>query len=146
MEPRGEGEPPRTSFEIAILWLELCREQLWHREGKKYETTQMGLNIYPSGMDGFMRECMFLNGIYDWTEKRRPAAKKWFLRAKEHAVVMETKDYPEGEYSPILGDMILFYGGLPALVDLEEKADGGDPVHERAYLEALQGLVTTGDR
>ena len=45
VEPPGEGEPPRTSFEIAQLWLEVCRDQLLNKEGKKWETTQMGLNL-----------------------------------------------------------------------------------------------------
>ena len=141
VEPR---ETPRTSFELAILWMLICRDQLLAMD-PPYETTQMGLNLYPSGMDGFARECMFLNGMYDWTVKRRKEAKGEFLRALRQTEYMMKMDYPEGEYSTILDDLAKFYAGLPELVDLEERAEGGEPKAERAYLEKLQALIAQGD-
>src|SRR4029079_4171613 len=75
-----KDDHPMTPFELAIPWLERAREELL---GQQFELTQMGLYLYPDTMDGFIRLCMVLQGMYEWKRNRPEEAKAWFRKAKQ---------------------------------------------------------------
>jgi hypothetical protein len=129
----------RSAFELAIPWLERSRDVLLTRaEGN--EKTQMGLYLYPSTMDGFVRRCMILQASWLLEQGRDAEARAWFGRADAHVKAMLRKTYPE-RISPIFEDYSKLYDRYPALLDLRQAAIGGDPGAGRAYLKALQDVL-----
>lgn len=139
-------ERPMSAFEIAILWFERARENLAQAE-KGTGRTQMGLMLYQSTMDGFILRCQYLQGVYLWRyQGRNEEAKDWFRRAERHAREMTRKSYPERYLSPLFGDRADFYGKLPAIVDLHEKARGGRREDELAFVRAVQEVLVEHER
>ena len=149
LRPGGGQDPgpPLTAFELAILWMERARD-LIHAENPEGEKTQMGLYLYTDTLDGFIREAMYLQGMYRWKQGDRKGAKKWFVRAGHHVQEMigKQKDYYKSRISGIHEHFVTFYFGLPRVVDLEEKALAGGLKEKREYLEALQKLVIGDER
>jgi hypothetical protein len=149
---RPDGIPsdrPQSAFELAIPWLAGAREELL---GREIELTQMGLYLYPDGMDGFIRMCMILQGMYDWKRNRTEEAKEWFRRAQHQCedMLARTPDSPakpgfERKYrnglSSIFTDWSQMYKSYPELVDLEVKARSGKRADQLEMLKLLQGLL-----
>lgn len=140
-----------SSFEIAIPWLALAREELLDKE-KEFQLTQMGLYLYPERMDGFARFSMIAQGMYDWKRGRRESAKAWFRRAQKQVedilarspdtpVQPGLKKYPN-HLSSIFADWAKMYARYPELVDLEYQARSKNTQDERAFLALLQSLLT----
>lgn len=137
LQDRRPVDRARTSFELAIQWYARAREELLATRDW-YVTTQMGLNIFAQTTDSLARECMFLQGMYDWRMGRTEAAKDWFLKAADQAkMILDT--YPHVSF--IFKDYERFCRALPPVVDLEVRARSGRPEDERAYVEALQKVV-----
>jgi tetratricopeptide (TPR) repeat protein len=137
LQDRRPIDRPRSSFELAIEWYAKSRSELITRKDW-YQTTQMGLNIFAQTTDSLARECMYLQGMYDWRMGRTESAKEWFLKAADQAkMILDT--YPHVSF--IFKDYERFCRGLPRVVDLEVRARSGRPEDERAYLEALQKVV-----
>jgi len=151
-----DGVPPgtrRNAFEIAILWLELGREQILDKE-TNYELTQMGLYLYPDSMDGYIRYCLMLAGMYEWRQDHRDAAKAYFLRAKRQCedMVAKAPDSPlpapggrkyHNLISTIFADWAKIYALYPQIIDLEYKARSRRPEDELELLKVLQGAILT---
>jgi len=140
---------PMGAFELAIPWLERARDELLDRD---FELTQVGLYIYPDSVDGFIRLCMVLQGMYDWKRGRTEEAKEWFRRAQKQCedMLARSPDAPvrkgfEKKYknslSYIFKDWAKMYARYPELVDLEVRARSGKPEDQRALLQLLQELL-----
>jgi hypothetical protein len=137
---RVRPERPRSAFELAILWLERAREELFARPEKQYRTF-VGLMLYPDTMDGFINLCLYLQGVYAWRRGRWDEAKETFRRGAEHVRAMRGKPYPF-PLSPIYADWEAFYARLPRLVDLDREArESPSPERDRALLAELQAVV-----
>jgi hypothetical protein len=133
-------ERPRSAFELAILWLERARDELFARPDKQYRTF-VGLMLYPDTMDGFINHCLYLQGIYAWRRGRWDEAKEIFRRGAAHVRAMQEKPYPF-PVSPIYKDWEAFYARLPHLVDLDREArERPAPERDRALLKELQAVV-----
>lgn len=144
-----KADHPMSAFELAIPWLERAREELL---GQEFELTQMGLYIYPDTMDGFIRLCMVLQGMYEWKRNRPEAAKAWFLKAKQQCEDMRARSpdsplpAPGGRkyhnmVSPLFAEQAKLYEKLPEIIDLDVKARSGKREDELALLKAVQGLI-----
>ncbi len=133
------GPRPLSSFELAIPWLEKARVELFARR-EKFLMTQSGLYIRPMTMDGFIRECMYFQGIYLWFNRRWEEAADWFRRAKEQSAMMIRTEYDDFK-SSILEDWVKFYDRLPEIVELDRRAQDGKAEDERAFLAKLQALL-----
>jgi len=149
LPPGMKADHRMSAFELAIPWLELAREELM---GREYELTQMGLYIYPDSMDGFARQCMIMQGMYEWKRDHREEAKTWFRRAQKQVedMLARSPDAPvtpgfERKYrnrmSSIFNDWAKMYRSYPDLVDLEYKARSGKREDKLALLQLLQGLL-----
>jgi len=141
----------RNAFEIAILWLDLAREQIMDKE-TNYELTQMGLYLYPDSMDGYIRYCLMLAGMYEWRLDHRDEAKEYFLRAKRQCEDMvarapdSTLPAPGGRkyrnlISTIFADWAKIYALYPQIIDLEFKARSRRYEDELELLKVLQGAI-----
>lgn len=128
----------RSAFELAIPWLERSRDELFAAKGSLMKT-QMGLFLYPSTMDGFIRQCLIYEGKRLLLQGRAAEARDSFRRAHLHVKDMLGKTYTEVQ-SPIFKDYLEMYATYPALVDLYEAARGGGEAGELAFLKALQAL------
>ncbi len=137
LQDRRPIERSKSAFEISIHWYSKARDELLGVTDQTI-TTQMGYRLSAQTADSFIREIMYLQGIYDWRMNRPEQAKEWFLKAADQSAKI-MREYTL--WSPIFKDYEQFYRGLPAVVDLERKTRGGLPEDERAYLEALQKLV-----
>jgi hypothetical protein len=151
---RPEGVPadrPQTAFELAMPWLAAARDELLARD-QNLELTQVGLYLYPDGMDGFLRMCMILQGMYDWKLNRTEEAKEWFRRAQRQVddILARSPGTPvkpgfERKYrnslSSIFNDWAELYKSYPQLVDLEVKARSGRREDQLELLRLLQGLL-----
>jgi hypothetical protein len=144
-----KAERPQSSFELAIPWLELAREELLDRD---FVLTPMGLYLYPDSVDGFARQCMIMQGMYDWKRGRTEEAKSWFRKAQQQVEMMlaRTPDSPpkpglrkyKNSLSSIFVDWAKMYAKYPNLVDLEVRARASGKVEDRlALLKLLQGLL-----
>jgi len=143
------ADHPMSAFELAIPWLERAREELLTQ---KFELTQMGLYLYPDSMDGYIRLCMMLQGMYEWKRDRPEQAKIWFRKAKQQCddIVARSPDSPlpapggrkyQNMMSTIFADWSKFYATYPDIVDLELKARSGRREDEMALLKAVQDLI-----
>src|SRR5258707_12374569 len=103
-------------------------------------------------MDGFMRLCMILQGMYDWKHDRREQAKAWFRKAQHQVedMLARTPDSPvkpgfERKYrnyiSPIFNAEAELYKAYPEIVDLEFKARSGRLEDQIALLKRVQGSL-----
>ena len=133
------GPRPMSSFELAIPWLERAREELFQRK-EKYVLTQVGLYVRPLTMDGFIRECLFYQAMYDWQLQRWEETQEGFRRASVHTEGMIQKAYDE-PMSSIFKDWVKFYARLPEIVDLDRRSRDGTKEDVRAFLVKLQGLL-----
>jgi hypothetical protein len=152
MRPDGvAAERPQSAFELAIPWLAAARDELLGRE-VELELTQMGLYLYPDSMDGFIRMCMILQGMYEWKRNRTEEAKEWFRRAQRQCEDMlarapdspPTNGFPRkyrNSMSSIFNDWAQMYKSYPQLVDLEVKARSGKREDQMELLKLLQGLL-----
>ncbi|HVE42739.1 MAG TPA: hypothetical protein VNM14_22855 [Planctomycetota bacterium] len=150
LRPDGvRAERPQSAFELAIPWLALSREELL---GREVELTQMGLYLYPDGMDGFIRMCMILQGMYEWKRNRPEEAKEWFRKAQRQCedMLARSPDAPakpgfERRYknglSSIFNDWAQMYKSYPDLVDLELKARSGRREDQMELMKLLQSLL-----
>ncbi len=140
---------PMSAFEIAIPWLERAREELLTQ---KFELTQMGLYLYPDTMDGYIRLCMMLQGMYEWKRNRPEEAKAWFRKAKQQCddIIARGPDSPlpapggrkyQNLMSTIFADWSKFYAKYPDIVDLELKARSGRREDELALMKTVQDIL-----
>lgn len=109
----------KSSFELAILWFRESIAALGHRDPNDPLFTQMGLALREDTMEGYIRVCMYLQGVYVWKRAERSAdsaeweaARLWFARAKEQAETMY-RNYGWG----ILEEHARFYARLPEVLD-----------------------------
>jgi hypothetical protein len=139
----------RNSFELAVPWLERAREELLDKD---FALTQMGLYLYPDTMDGFIRYCLILGGMYEWKLDHRELAKEYFRRAQRQCEDMVAKDpgsplpAPGGRkyrnrMSSLFADYAKFYADYPEIVDLEYKSRTGGREDKIALLKKVQGLI-----
>jgi hypothetical protein len=148
LRPDGvRAERPQSAFELAIPWLALSREELL---GREVELTQMGLYLYPDGMDGFIRMCMILQGMYDWKRNRPRRPRSGSGRPSTQCEDMLART-PDARPSPassastsnglssIFTDWSQMYKSYPELVDLELKARSGKREDQLELLKLLQG-------
>ncbi len=150
LRPEGvKGERPLTSFELAIPWLEMSREELLDRD---FVLTPMGLYLYPDSVDGFARQCMVMQGMYDWKRGRPEEAKAWFRKAQQQVETMlarspQTPPKPglrkyKNSLSSIFDDWAKLYAKYPDVVDLEVQARRSGKAEDRlALLKLLQGAL-----
>jgi hypothetical protein len=150
LRPDGvRADRPLSAFELAIPWLKDAREELL---GRDYELTQMGLLIYPDSMDGFIRLCMILEGMYEWKRNRTEEAKEWFRRAQKQCEDMlarapdspSTNGFPRkyrNTMSSIFNDWAKLYKRYPDLVDLEVKSRSGKRQDQLELMKLLQDLL-----
>ncbi len=140
LQDRSPVERPMSAFELAILWYEKARDGLLD----SHDVTQMGLILRADIMDIYIRNIMYLQGVYEWRVKKRPEeAKQWFLKAAEHAdAIVERYKEILAPYHRTYAD---FYRAMPRIVDLASKARSGNPDDQRAYFEALYRLVLRDD-
>jgi hypothetical protein len=131
---------PLTAFELAIPWLEHGRDELLERP-EKYIITQTGLYIRPLTMDGYIRECLYFQGMYLWRLQRWEEAKEAFRRLTDHTAAMLDKKYPGDFRSGIFEDHAKFSARLPEIVDLDRKAKSGKREDELALLAKMQSLL-----
>ncbi|HLY12468.1 MAG TPA: hypothetical protein VKW04_24405 [Planctomycetota bacterium] len=140
---------PLNAFELAIPWLEQAREELL---SKDFELTQMGLYLYPDTMDGFIRYCLLLAGMYEWKRDRPEEAKAFFRRAQRQCedMVARAPDSPlpapggrkyRNLISTLFKDFATLYAQYPDIVDLEYKARGKRREDEIELLKKVQGLL-----
>jgi hypothetical protein len=143
------SDKPLNAFELAIPWLERAREELLDKE---FELTQMGLYLYPDTMDGFIRYCLLLGGMYEWKRDHREEAKAYFLRAKRQCedMVARAPDSPlpapggrkyRNLISTLFADYAKLYAEYPEIVDLEYKARSKREEDQIALLRKVQGLL-----
>ncbi|HVR86384.1 MAG TPA: hypothetical protein VMU54_18830, partial [Planctomycetota bacterium] len=149
--PEGVKPGRRNAFEIAILWLDLAREQILDKE-TSFELTQMGLYLYPDSMDGYIRYCLMLAGMYEWKQDHREEAKAYFLRARRQCEDMmarapdSPKPAPGGRkyknlISTIFAEWSKFYALYPEIIDLEYKARSRRYEDELELLKVVQGAI-----
>ncbi len=130
----------RSAFELARLWLERARGDI-ERLGERAHKTQMGLLIYQSSMDGFIRRVLYLEAIRAWAEGDHAKAVERVQAAGAHVRWMLGKKYPE-QLSDIFRDWAAFYEKLPAAIELHARAvRSGAAADERAVLKSLQELL-----
>jgi tetratricopeptide (TPR) repeat protein len=139
LPPDATWERPLGMFEMAHLWLERARDQIFASKEVSHKTP-MGRLLYRSTIDGFIQGCCYLQGVYEMKRGRPDEAKKWFRKAREQIERMLGASYPEF-VSPLFKSRGEFYGLLPDLIDLQERANSGKPEDLRAFLEALQGAL-----
>lgn len=143
------SDKPLNAFELAIPWLERAREELFDKE---FELTQMGLYLYPDTMDGFIRYCLLLAGMYEWKQDHREEAKAYFRRAQRQCedMVARAPDSPlpapggrkyRNLISTLFADDVKLYAEYPAIVDLEYKARSKREEDQIALLRKVQGLL-----
>jgi hypothetical protein len=130
----------RSAFELARLWLERARDEI-QRLGIRAHKTQMGLLIYQSSLDGYIRRSFYLEAVRAWQEGDPAKAVDRVRAAEAHVRGMLGRTYPE--YLPaIFKDWAEFYATLPPVIELHAKAlRTGAAADERAALKALQELV-----
>lgn len=139
------GGAPRSAFALARLWLERARQDI-EKLGDRPHKTQMGLYIYPSTMDGYIRRTLYLEGIRAWQEGRTEAAVERFREAEAHVRWMLDKKYV-GNLSSLFNDWADFYRDLPPVVELHSRArKSGAREDDLAALKALQTLVLKSER
>lgn len=140
------GGPPLSSFALARLWLERAKADI-RRAGTKPHKTQMGLFIYPSTLDGYIRKTLFLDGIRAWQEGDVDTAVRYAREAEAHVRAMMKTPYEEG-FSSIAKDWAAFYAGLPEVIRLRGPLKTPPPTREKALaaLKAMQGLVARWDQ
>jgi len=144
MPPGATWERPLSMFEMAAMWLERARTEIF-ASPRLYHKTSMGRLIYRSTIDGFLQGVLYLQGVTELKRGRTEEAKAWFIRAREHVELMLRTEYPEFR-SPIFESRRDFYSRLPEIVDLQERAKSGKPEDERSFLAALQGLLVQHGR
>jgi hypothetical protein len=130
---------PLSAFELAIPWFERSRDEIFARPGGNV-LTHVGLYLYASTMDGYIRRCLYLEGMYEWQQHRWDPAKEWFARAQGHVTEMSHKKYVEA-ISGITELQEKFYARLPEIVDLDRAAQSGKREDEMALLAKLQPLT-----
>ncbi|MBI2901941.1 MAG: hypothetical protein HYY17_17305 [Planctomycetes bacterium] len=87
----------KSAFELAMRWYREAGGKIRERGGDElFYTTQMGLNLRPDTMDGFIRECMIAEAMYRWHLAMGSAespewdrAAEWFRKAAEHVESMQ---------------------------------------------------------
>jgi len=137
------------AFELAIPWLDLAREELLDKD---FALTQMGLYLYPDTMDGFIRLCLVMQGMYKWKLDEREEAKAAFRRAQKQCEDMMARapDSPlpapggrryKNLISTLFSDQAKLYARYPDIVDLEYKARSGKREDRLELLKLLQGLI-----
>ena len=149
--PQGmaRGDKPRNAFELAIPWLVLGREELLTKD---FELTQMGLYLYPDTMDGFIRLCLVLGGMYEWKRDRREEAKAYFDRARRQCedMLARSPDSPlpapggrkyHNRISTLFGIYAKVYARYPEMVDLEYRARSRKREDEIELLKLMQGVL-----
>ena len=134
----------RSAFELGRLWLERARGDI-ERLGERAHKTQMGLLIYQSSVDGFIRRAIYLEAIRAWQEGDHAKAVERVRAAAAHVDYMLDRKYPE-HLSEIFKDWAAFYKKLPAAVELHGRAQrSGAKEDELAAMKALQTLLVEAD-
>jgi hypothetical protein len=140
------GDAPRSAFELSRLWLERAKADI-RKGGTKPHKTQMGLYIYLSSLDGYMRKAYYLDAIRAWQEGDTDLALRRLATVLAHVKTMLETAYPEGPISTLYKDWEGFYAALPEAVALHGKARRtGSREDELAALRALQNLIARGDQ
>jgi hypothetical protein len=135
----------RGAFELARLWLERAKEDI-RRLGAKAHRTQLGLNLYRSTMDGYIRRSYYLEAVLAWQEGDTARAVDRLHAAEAHVRRMLEEKYPEQGLSTLFKDWAEFYRALPRVVELHAKARATKtPEDERAALKAVQEIVVASD-
>ena len=143
-----ERDGTKSAFELSLLWFEetIRRLQVYRESEDLFFRTQMGLYLHEDTMEGFIRESMYLEAIYLWTEARRqgadsPAwqdADRWLDRAENQAKKMA------GQFvaSSISEELAAFYREL-SIVFKASHAFHQNPNGEmlRTYVSALENLM-----
>lgn len=140
---------PLNAFELAIPWLERAREELLDTD---FALTQMGLYLYPDTMDGFIRFCLMLGGMYEWKRDRPEEAKEYFRRAKRQVddMMARAPDSPlpapggrkyRNRISTLFADYAVLYAKYPEIVDLEVKARSKRREDQIELLKAIQDVL-----
>jgi hypothetical protein len=130
------GGKTRSAFELCILWLERARDDL-KALPMKGQLTPMGLYLWPSTMDGFIRQAMVKQGFYAWQTRRTEESKDWFRRSADHSEAM-VRTYPD--LSPLFTDWVAFNRRMPEVVDLAARARSERAEDDRAFLALVQKL------
>lgn len=106
----------KSSFELAILWLQ---ESIRFIGTRRDLFSQMGLALREDTMDGFVRNCIYLQGVYHWERAKAShdsphweLAKAWFLRARDYSSEMYRK-----HGWALLKTHAEFYGMMPEVLD-----------------------------
>jgi hypothetical protein len=140
LQGRKDVERAMSMYELAILWLGRARDRVLELPEQKL-VTQVGLVIWPSSCDTFVRECLFQQAMLEKSRGRYAAAKARSLEAADHTERMITK-YREAGLSSLHQDWVRFLRALPAVLDLEERAARtGRPEDERALVAELQRVL-----
>jgi hypothetical protein len=130
------GGRTRSAFELCILWLERARDDL-KALPMKGQLTPMGLYLWPSTMDGFIRQAMVKQGFYAWQARRTEESKDWFRRSADHSDAM-VRTYPD--LSPLFTDWVAFNRRMPEVLDLAARARSERAEDDRAFLALVQKL------
>jgi hypothetical protein len=138
----GAADPgrPLSAFELAMPWLERARGQLF-QSSQGSARTQMGLLLYPSGMDGFIRRCLCLQAIYDWRRGRTAEAAAGFRAAEAHCRLILSPGRYREPVSEIFRDWADYYAKLPAVIEAVERAKTGGVEAEREAIRVMQDLI-----
>lgn len=143
-EMRADGVPdpgrPLSAFELAVPWLERASDAL-ARTPEGSARTQMGLLLYRSTMDGFIRRCLALQAMYDWSRGRVPEAVAGFRAAEAHCRKMLAPGRYREPLSEIFREWADYYAALPRAVEAVEKAKSGRPEDEIEAVRLLQNLI-----
>jgi hypothetical protein len=144
VELRRDGTPnpgrPLSAFELALPWLERARETLLRTE-EGSTRTQMGLLLYPSTMDGYVRRCLCLQAIYDWRRGRIAEAAAGFRAAEAHSRRMLSPGRYREPVSEIFRDWADYYARMPAIVEAVERAKSGRLEDEREAIRLMQDVI-----
>jgi len=148
---KGASLDERLSpFLIAGKMMKTARDQLERQMPEKpVYKSQDGHLLYPHTLDSFVREILFLEGVYRWQEHDLDGARVMFHRAIRHTGGMIQR-YGD-QISPVNRDLLEFYKQLPPILDLyrgifDLKVDPAKKriLRKQVLLELERTFVTLG--
>ncbi len=143
-----EQEGTKTAFELSILWFKetIRRLRIYSKEEALLFRTQMGLYLHEDTMEAFLRDALYYQAVYRWTQAREegpdsPAWKEanlWLEKAGKQTRTLN----PELIGSSMLEEQASFYEGLQSVFKASQafhRNRNGETL--RRYVSGMEKLM-----
>jgi hypothetical protein len=135
---QGDSKPARakSAFELTIPFLERAAAEirgLRERNGFRYYTSQTGLNLHLSTLDGYQANCMGYEAHRLWRAGRPKEAAEWFRRASKRS-----QEVYDEHAMPIYREYGRIHAACAEVAELDAATSPHDPAK---ILKALEERV-----